>query len=59
MSKERSLNPAHYPPPMSVEDLYDAAEEAERKYRAEVQRKIDDGRDDELALYGIGSTIGG
>lgn len=42
----------------TVEDLYDAAEEQERKYRAEVQRKLD-AENDELAQYGIGSTIGG
>lgn len=56
MPKERSLNPAHYQSPFSVDDLYDKADADERKYRAEVQRKLDA---EELAQYGIGSTIGG
>ncbi len=64
---ERSLNPEHYRRGPSWEDV-DALEAlGEIKYRANVQRELDDEAERqraknealELAQYGIGSTIGG
>jgi len=62
---ERSLNPEHYRRSPTVQDIYDAADEADRKYEAHMQRQLDDEAEREraqkealeLAQYGIGSTI--